>query len=162
MSKELEKIRDFLDEHHVMSLSTTDFKEISTCSLFYAYDKSTNSFIVASSEDTTHILHVKKNPSISGNILLETDVVGKIQGVQFKGEFVELEEESLKKIYFKNFPYALALLPTLWQIKVNYFKMTDNRLGFGKKIIWQDSFLQKVCILSHYFEKQLRMEFVEI
>jgi len=26
--------------------------------------------------------------------------------------------------------------PKLWQIKVNYFKMTDNKLGFGKKLIW--------------------------
>jgi uncharacterized protein YhbP (UPF0306 family) len=31
--------------------------------------------------------------------------------------------------------------PKLWQIKVSYFKLTDNRLGFGKKIIWQDSSL---------------------
>ena len=116
MSQELEKIESFLDEHHVLSLATTDFKEISTCSLFYAYDDMTNSFVVASSENTTHILHVKKNPKISGNILLETKTVGKIQGVQFRGEFRELDDESLKKIYFK---------------------MTDNRLGFGKKLIWQ-------------------------
>ena len=53
--------------------------------------------------------------------------------------FAPLEDKELKKLYFKAFPYALALSPKLWQIKVNYFKMTDNRLGFGKKIIWQDS-----------------------
>ena len=141
MSQELEKIRDFIDEHHVMSLSTTDFKEISTCSLFYAYDKSTHSFLVASGEDTAHILHVKKNPNISGYILLETKEVGKIQGLQFRGEFIRLVDEDLKKLYFKTFPYAIVLLPKLWQIKVNYFKMTDNRLGFGKKLIWQDSSL---------------------
>ena len=139
MSQELEKIRNFIGEHHVMSLSTTDFKEISTCSLFYAYDKGSNSFVVASSEDTTHILHVKKNPNISGNILLETKEVGRIQGLQFRGEFIRLVDKDLKKLYFKTFPYAIALLPKLWQIKVNYFKMTDNRLGFGKKLIWQDS-----------------------
>lgn len=137
MSKELEKIADFLREHHVMSLSTTDFEEISTCSLFYAYDEDLQSFVVASSESTTHISHIEKNCNVSGNILLETDVVGKIQGVQFKGEFTKLEDKSLKSSYFKEFPYALALQPTLWKIKVNYFKMTDNRLGFGKKIIWE-------------------------
>lgn len=136
MSNDLEKITNFLNEHHVMSLSTTDFKEISTCSLFYAYSESLKSFVVASSEDTTHILHVKINPQIAGNILLETKTVGKIQGLQFKGEFIELKDETLRSLYFKTFPYALALLPKLWQIKVSYFKMTDNRLGFGKKIIW--------------------------
>jgi hypothetical protein len=42
-----------------------------------------------------------------------------------------------KSVYFKRFPYALAMNPTLWKIKVEFFKLTDNRLGFGKKIMWQ-------------------------
>ncbi len=139
MDKDLEKIAHFLDEHHVMSLATTNFKELSVCSLFYAYSKDKNSFVVASSDDTTHIEHIKQNTAVAGNILLETKTVGKIQGVQFKAAFTSIQDEELRKLYFKTFPYALALLPTLWQIKVNYFKMTDNRLGFGKKIIWQEN-----------------------
>lgn len=138
MSEDLQKIVHFLDEHHVMSLATSDFEELSVCSLFYAYSKEKNSFVVASSDDTVHIEHIGKNAKIAGNILLETKKVGKIQGVQFRGKFVQLEDDELKKLYFKNFPYALVLSPKLWQIQVNYFKMTDNRLGFGKKIIWQE------------------------
>ncbi len=141
MSADLEKIALFIKEHHVMSLATSDKEELSVCSLFYAYDVSSNSFVVASSEDTIHIKHVKRNLQVAGNILLETKTVGKIQGLQFKGEFLSLEDERLKKLYFKAFPYALALRPTLWQIKAHHFKMTDNRLGFGKKIIWEDSSL---------------------
>ncbi|MFT5660546.1 MAG: hypothetical protein ACI9TV_001188 [Sulfurimonas sp.] len=91
---------------------------------------------MASSDDTTHIKHTKKNNSVAGNILLETKTVGKIQGVQFSGSIILLEEKSLANHYFKDFPYALALNPKLWQIKVTSFKMTDNRLGFGKKLIW--------------------------
>lgn len=139
MDSNLEKIAYFLNEHHVMSLATTDFKELSVCSLFYAYSKDKNSFVVASSDETTHIQHIKQNASVSGNILLETKTVGKIQGLQFKAVFSIIEDEELRKLYFKTFPYALALLPKLWQIKVNYFKMTDNRLGFANKIIWKDS-----------------------
>jgi len=138
MDSDLEKIALFLDEHHVMSLATTDFKDLSTCSLFYVYSRDKNSFVVASSNDTLHIQHIKQNAAVSGNILLETKTVGKIQGVQFRATFSLLEDEDLRKLYFKIFPYALALSPKLWQIKVNYFKMTDNRLGFGKKIIWQE------------------------
>lgn len=138
MDSDLEKIALFLYEHHVMSLATTDFENLSVCSLFYAYSKEKNSFIVASSDDTTHIKHINKNRNISGNILLETHSVGKIQGVQFRGDFRELEDKELKKLYFKAFPYALALSPKLWQIRVEYFKMTDNKLGFGKKITWQE------------------------
>ncbi len=124
-----------------MSLATTDFKELSVCSLFYAFSEELNSFVVASSDDTLHIKHINQNANISGNILLETETIGKIQGVQFRGVFEVIKDNSLKKLYFKKFPYALAMVPKLWQIKVSYFKMSDNRLGFGKKIIWQDSSL---------------------
>lgn len=136
---DLEKIAHFLSEHHVLSLATSSENCLSVCSLFYVYDQSSKNFVVASSPDTTHIKDIVKNSSVAGNILLETQSVGKIQGVQFKGEFLKLENRELKKLYFKAFPYALALKPKLWQIKVNFFKMTDNKLGFGKKIIWQDS-----------------------
>ena len=137
MSKDLEKIVKFLDNHHVMTLATSTVDEVSACSLFYAFERDELSFIVASSDDTLHIKHIKQNPKIAGNILLETQTVGKIQGVQFRGAISEIKDDKLKKVYFKRFPYALALLPKLWQIKVTYFKMTDNRLGFGKKIIFE-------------------------
>jgi len=139
MSKDLEQINSFIDKHHVMSLATSDADELSVCSLFYAYDEKKLSFVVASSEDTMHINHIKHNQNIAGNILLETKTVGKIQGVQFKGEFREVKDEELKKLYFQTFPYAKIMRPKLWQIKVDYFKMTDNTFGFGKKIIWRKS-----------------------
>ena len=121
-----------------MSLATHFEDEISSCTLFYAYSKELNSFVVASSEDTTHIKHIKNNPNIAANILLETKTVGKIQGLQIRGKFMELKDSRLKKLYFLTFPYALAMNPKLWQIEVEYFKLTDNRLGFGKKIIWPE------------------------
>jgi len=138
MSKDLENIVSFLDEHHVLSLATRDDEEISVCSLFYVYEKVSKSFIVASGDDTLHIQHIKQKSSVAGNIVLETKTVGKIQGLQFRGEFLLLEDKELSKHYYKAFPYAKLMNPKLWQIKVNYFKMTDNRLGFGKKIIYSD------------------------
>ena len=131
----LEKIDKFLQEHHVLSLSTCRGDELSSCNLFYAFNKQLHSFVVASSDDTLHVEHIKINSKISGTVVLETKIIGKIQGIQFRGEFVALEDTKLKKLYFKHFPYALAMAPKLWQIKINYFKMTDNKLGFGKKII---------------------------
>jgi uncharacterized protein YhbP (UPF0306 family) len=141
MIKDLEKITNFINQHHVLSLATTDLTTISVCSLFYVYSPQDITFVVASDDDTTHIRHIKNKNNIAGNILLETKTIGKIQGLQFYGEFFLLEDDELSKLYFKKFPYALAMQPKLWQIKVSYFKLTDNRLGFGKKIIWQDSSL---------------------
>ena len=134
--KTKEKIENFLGKHHVLSLATSSGEDLSVCSLFYTYIKEETSFIIASSEDTTHIKHIKKNNSVAGNILLETKTIGKIQGVQFSGIITLLEEKSLASHYFKDFPYALALNPVLWKIKVTSFKMTDNSLDFGKKLIW--------------------------
>ena len=137
MNNDLEKIVSFLNKHHVLSLATSSEEEISVCNLFYTFAKDKVSFIVASSDDTTHIQHINKSPKIAGTVVLETKAVGKVQGVQFRGEFLELQDNALKGLYFKAFPYAIAMNPKLWQIKINYFKMTDNTLGFGKKIIWQ-------------------------
>jgi len=136
MDKNLIKINSFLKEHHVLSLATTFENELSVCSLFYTYSKENNLFIVASDEKTTHIKHIEQNNKVAGNIVLETDTIGKIQGVQFRGYFKKIEDKELKKIYFKRFPYSKILNPILWKIEVNYFKMTDNTLGFGKKLIW--------------------------
>ena len=133
----LEKIGEFLDEHHVLSLATTDSEELSVCNLFYAFDKEMQTFVVASSEDTTHIQNILKNKHVAGSVVLETKTLGKIQGLQFRGVFEALDDKELKKLYFKTFPYALAMNPTLWQIKIDFFKLTDNRLGFGKKLIWE-------------------------
>ena len=141
MEADLDKIADFISKHHAMSLATTHLDELSVCSLFYVYSKDAISFVVASGEDTLHVRHARNNSTIAGNILLETKTLGKIQGVQFRGKFLELEDATLKKLYFKEFPYALALNPKLWQIKVDFFKMTDNALGFGKKIIWPEPFV---------------------
>lgn len=138
MDKNLKKINLFLSKHHVMNLATSIGDELSVCGLFYAFSVDKLSFVVASSDDTTHIKHINKNSKIAGSIVLETKEVGKIQGVQFRGNFFPLQNSSLKKLYFKAFPYAIVIKPTLWQIKVDYFKMTDNRLGFGKKLIWED------------------------
>ncbi len=134
MPENLEKIIEFLEKHHTLSLATCKDNQLSSCTLFYAYDKQTNAFIVASDTKTEHIQNVLENQNVSGTIHLETDIVGKIQGIQFKAIMSAFKDE--RKVYLKRFPFALALNPTLWSIAVDSLKMTDNRLGFGKKLMW--------------------------
>jgi len=136
MNDTLGSIAKFIDEHHVMSLATAGGEGLRVCSLFYAYDAQKLCFVVASDKNTQHIKNIHDNNIIAGNIVLETEKIGKIQGLQFQGKFFPLKDKALQKLYFKKFPYAVAMLPELWQIEVSDFKMTDNRLGFGKKLIW--------------------------
>jgi len=128
------KIETFIGEHHLLSLATLG-EELSCCSLFYAYNPEEIAFIVATDTQTLHGSNVLKNHSIAGTVALETKTVGKIQGIQFRGEMTLCNDSS--EIYFKAFPFARVMSPTLWTIRLDEIKMTDNTLGFGKKLIWK-------------------------
>lgn len=138
MSNHLEKIVLFLKQHHVLSLATSDGVELSVCNLFYSFNEKDVVFIVASNQDTLHMQHIAKKNEVAGTVVLETKSVGKIQGVQFQGDFVALaDNDRLREHYFLDFSYSKVLKPSLYKIVIKSFKMTDNRLGFGKKIIWK-------------------------
>jgi hypothetical protein len=128
------KITHFLAQHHLLSLATYG-KTLHCCSLFYAYDPHTISFIVASDPKTDHGQQLITHPHVAGTVSVETSTVGKIQGIQFQGEMIQ--DERGKEYYFKAFPYARVMNPTLWTIRLNTIKMTDNTLGFGKKLYWE-------------------------
>ena len=55
------------------------------------------------------------------------------------GEVSLIESNKLKRsteLYLDRFPFAKDLPINLWILKLTYIKMTDNSLGFGKKLIW--------------------------
>jgi hypothetical protein len=134
----VEKIQAFMLDHHLLSLATTG-ERLWCCSMFYAYDIDTIAFIVASDPDTEHMRNVARNRDVAGTVAVETKTVGKIQGIQFTGIMNLAEEGRSKELYFARFPYARVMNPTLWTIVLDEVKMTDNTLGFGKKISWKRS-----------------------
>jgi len=136
------RIVEFIREHHIFTLaiSKQDRPWCATC--FYVYDAENNRFIFTSDDDTRHIMDVVEsgNYHIAGAIALETKMVGKIRGIQFSGLMTKLEGEirkPAKKLYIEAFPIARLSHLTLWSLTPDFIKMTDNRLGFGKKLIWQ-------------------------
>jgi len=135
------RIITFLKKHHVMTLATSCDNKPWCCSCFYFYDEKTNTFLVTSDSDTRHIAEVIKQPAVSGAIALETTMVGKILGIQFSGTMAELEGEDFSKAkmaYIKRFPVAAFAKLQLWRITPDLIKFTDNRLGFGKKMVWKE------------------------
>ena len=75
-------------------------------------------------------------------VVLETKLVGKIQGLQIRGRMyrpVGEESAAAKKAYLLRFPYAAVMDPDMWVIAPDYLKLTDNRLGFGTKLLWEAS-----------------------
>ena len=134
------KIIDFIAEHHVMTLTTAENNQPYTSNCFFIYNENSNAFIFTSDPKTRHGFEMLKNSKVAANIVLETKAIGKIQGLQIVGTAKALSETNEKKAklsYLKKYPYAILKLETMWELKVNYFKLTDNRLGFGVKLIWE-------------------------
>ena len=135
------RITDFIARHHVLTLSTVADGMPHCCNLFYAYDPQRNLFAVTSSDETLHARQARQNPRIAASVVLETRVVGKVQGLQIRGTMMPAEAETLpsvRKVYLGRFPYAAAVKLELWTIRPDFMKLTDNRLGFGKKFAWED------------------------
>ena len=133
------KIITFLKKHHVLTLATA-VNNIPWCAnCFYAFDADLVQLIFTSDDDTRHAKEALQNSIVSGSVVLETNVIGKIQGIQFQGIIMKAEGEVLKNAkqqYLHRFPIATLMNTNLWVLEINHIKMTDNRLGFGKKLIW--------------------------
>ena len=141
MPEPLKKIEAFLAEHHLLSLATSQNNRPQSASLFYAYNSDEKTLLVASDTTTEHMQNVLGNNKVSGTVALETDEVGKIRGIQFTATMDQANKEE-GQFYFKAFPYAKVMRPQLWVIKLEKVKMTDNRLGFGKKLFWSRKYLE--------------------
>ena len=48
----------------------------------------------------------------------------------------EATEQIARAAYQKRFPVSRKVSAPLWEIELDEVKMTDNALGFGKKIAW--------------------------
>lgn len=136
MEEKTKKIAKFIKAHHVMTLATTVADAPYCCNLFYAYDPKNQALIFTSDNTTRHATMFAENNKVAASIVLETRIVGKVQGAQICG-CVKPAQEGDKTLYIKRFPYALVADLTLWRLEIEYVKLTDNTLGFGKKLIWQ-------------------------
>ncbi|MDR2936864.1 MAG: pyridoxamine 5'-phosphate oxidase family protein [Rikenellaceae bacterium] len=129
----------FLKAHHVLTLATASNGAPYCANLFYAWLEPGEMFVFTSEGHTRHAAEAVANPRVAGSVMLETRIVGKIQGVQLCGRMFRPEGELLKRArmrYLKRFPYAAFADLDLWVLEPDFLKLTDNRLGFGKKLIW--------------------------
>lgn len=135
------KIIRFLKKYNVINIATMEKKNPWIFSCFYAYDEVENVFYFSSDEKTRHFQNLKQNSKISASIAPQIETLLHIQGVQLLGEakhLVDEEFEKTKKIYLKRFPVASLYVKSMWKIEPWHIKFTNNKVGFGKKIIWNN------------------------
>ena len=134
------RIIEFIKNHHLLTLATSKDNTPYCCNLFYVYDEANNHLIFSSDHKTKHAEDFMTNTNVAGSIALDTKDVEKIQGVQLLGKIIEPKGEEINnttKQYLKEFPYAKKMKLYLWKMELNFIKMTHNKLGFGKKLIWE-------------------------
>jgi uncharacterized protein YhbP (UPF0306 family) len=131
---------NFFKKHHVLTIATTAGNEPWCASCFYVYLEKENTLVFTTDPGTRHGQEFLKNPAVAGTVALETMITGKIRGIQFTGIISEPEDDlavRAKCAYLKRFPVAMLMDTHLWTVRLTYIKYTDNRLGFGKKLIWE-------------------------
>ena len=141
MEKVDQKIIKFIKKHHVLTLATAIDGNPYCANCFYSYLEDENMLVFTSDLKTKHIQDVLENNFVAGSIVLETRIIGKIQGLQFNGFMVDVDEklaEKVRKSYIKKFPFAMLMETQLWALELSFMKFTDNTLGFGKKLIWEN------------------------
>lgn len=135
-----ERILRFIGRHHVMTIASVGAAGEPYCAnLFYSYMAEDNLFVFTTEEKTRHYGEMLRNEFVAASIVLETKTVGKVQGLQLQGRARLAEEAIIKRArrsYIRRFPYAAIADLTLWTLSPTFMKLTDNTLGFGKKLIW--------------------------
>lgn len=108
--------------------------------LFYAWMPDEKLFVFTSDEKTRHGAEMSANSSVAAGIALETRNVGRVQGLQVEGCVRTAAGDELsaaRRAYLKRFPYAAVADLSLRLLEPSMMKLTDNTLGFGKKLTWK-------------------------
>jgi uncharacterized protein len=143
----------FVKQHHVLALSTCVNNVPWSCSCFYAFMEDEIALVFTSGFETRHVSEAQQNNQVSGIIVLETKIIGKIKGIQFSGRMELADGELLvkaRKTYLKRFPFAALMDTTLWMVYIDFLKMTDNNLGFGKKLVWEREIANELIKLNNW------------
>ena len=135
-----ETITQFLKEQTSASICCVDVTKKPYCfTCFYAFNSITGLLYFKSSANSHHAALLQENSFVAGTVL--PDKLNKIlvKGIQFEAVVLDTQHPLVKQtfgIYLKKHPLALAIPGDIWALQINYIKMTDSTLGFGKKIIW--------------------------
>ncbi len=135
-----ENIIQFIKKQTCASICCVDKNGNPYCfSCFYAFNSEEGLLYFKSSSGTRHSEIISENPIIAGTILPDKLNILLVKGIQFEGVVLPENHFLCKNAsanYHKKYAIALAMQGEILTIQINSIKMTDNSMGFGKKITW--------------------------
>ncbi|AKC31841.1 YhbP family protein [Candidatus Pantoea carbekii] len=133
---------EYLKKQHVLSLCATNGKDLWCANCFYVFNETDTSFLLMTEVKTRHSQLMLQNSQVAGTVNCQQKTILLIKGIQYSGQIVLLNDKrkwQAQRAYQKRFPIAKKVSTALWEIIIDEMKMTNNMLGFGKKIIWHRS-----------------------
>lgn len=141
-SKDFKRIWKFISECEVFTLATVYQDQPYCTPCFYAFDEIDQLLIFKSNMETKHVQDLLKNPTVAGSIVPKKLTIGQVKGIQFTGIAQRVQQGictdplKLEQIYYGRLPIARTVDGELWFITLETAKLTDSKLGFGKKLKW--------------------------
>lgn len=132
-------ITHFIGKQHVLTLCAGNGLDMWCANCFYVFDAEQMALWLMTETHTRHGELMLQNARVAGTIAPKPKTIALIRGVQYRAEAVMLsgDEEALARArYCKRFPIAKVMKAPVWQLNLQEVKMTDNTLGFGKKLHW--------------------------
>lgn len=136
-----EAITRFLEQQTCATICCMDENGSPYCfSCYYVFSKENDVLYFKSSMDAYHSSLLANNPIVAGTIL--PDKLNKLitRGIQLQGEILQQFHPMAKDAlmwYHKKHLMALAMKGEVFTIRIDNIKMTDSKLGFGKKLNWK-------------------------
>jgi len=131
----------FLERQTCATICCTDQNGNPHCfSCYYVFSKENCVLYFKSSVEAYHSVLLIKNPVVAGTIM--PDKVNRLitRGAQLQGEMLPdthpLAQDAYQQ-YHKKYPMALAIKGEVFTVLLSDIKMTDSKLGFGKKVYWK-------------------------
>lgn len=133
-------ISRFLRQQHVLTLCAGSGMDMWCANCFYVFDETQMALFIMTEKHTRHGELMQINSQVVGTIATQPRTVALIKGIQYRAEISELTgdaEHRARQLYCRRFPVAKVVSAPLWQLNLLEIKMTNNTLGFGKKLYWQ-------------------------
>lgn len=131
---------DYMNEVHLMSLSTCSNEKPWTTTVFFAFDEDLNLFFISNSF-RRHSKEIETNPNVSGSIVKPHDSVENPKiGIQFEGIARVANREEAQNafdIFMGRFPKAEVHIPSVDEMFTNE-KISKIYKIIPSKIIWFD------------------------
>jgi uncharacterized protein YhbP (UPF0306 family) len=135
------EILAFIRSHHVLSLAGADGDGMPwAASLFFVFDAPAQRLLVLSSHDTHHGAQLAIDARVAGTVAGQPQAIEEVRGLQFDGLCRQLQGADAVhalSLYHAAFPQARGMSAPVWEVELHTLKFTDNRLGFGHKVLWR-------------------------